>query len=136
MRVFFDTNVLISAFVARGLCADVFRIVISEYDLVLGEFVLQEFQETLAKKFKFPRKEIEELTSFLRQVEVVALPESPYAIECPDSDDCRVISSAILAKAKYVVTGDRHLLDLPRIMKVKIMNPRTFFDAHNQRKIR
>ena len=31
MRVFFDTNVLVSAFLARGLCADLLRLVLTEH---------------------------------------------------------------------------------------------------------
>jgi predicted nucleic acid-binding protein len=40
VRVFLDTNVLISAFATRGLCAELFRSVIAEHELVLGEVVL------------------------------------------------------------------------------------------------
>ena len=136
MKVFFDTNVLISAFIARGFCADLFRIVISEYELILGEYVIQEFKEKLEKKFKFPKKEIIEMASFLEQFEIFPIPDAPYKIDCPDKDDCWVIASAILGKAKYLVTGDKHLLDLPRIMKLKILSPRSFYDTHNKRKIR
>ena len=42
MRVFLDTNVLLSAFAARGLCADVFRTVLAEHELITSEFVLGE----------------------------------------------------------------------------------------------
>jgi hypothetical protein len=34
VRVFFDTNVLVSAFLARGLCADLLRLVLTEHTLV------------------------------------------------------------------------------------------------------
>jgi len=136
VKVFFDTNVLISAFIGRGFCADLFRIVISEYELILGEYVIQEFKEKLEKKFKFPQKEIYEMTSFLEQFEIIPIPDSPYKIDCPDKDDCWVIASAMRGKAKYLITGDNHLLDLPRIMKLKIMSPRNFYDAHNKRKIK
>ena len=37
MRVFFDTNVLISAYTARGLSADLFRLVLSEHEVLTGE---------------------------------------------------------------------------------------------------
>ena len=42
MRVFFDTNVLVSAFVARGLCADLLRLVLTEHTLVSSEAFLRE----------------------------------------------------------------------------------------------
>ena len=42
MRVFLDTNVLISAFATRGLGADVVNLVLAEHQLVLGESVLRD----------------------------------------------------------------------------------------------
>ena len=136
MRIFLDTNVLISAFVSRGLCADLFRIVVSEYELILGEFVIEELSNKLEKKFKLPKPEVAEIVSFLRQFECVPVPEKSYDIACPDQDDCWVIASAIGGKAKYLVSGDSDLLNLPRIMKIKILSPRGFMDSHNKRKIK
>jgi predicted nucleic acid-binding protein len=42
VRVFFDTNVLVSAFLARGLCADLLRLVLTEHTLVTSEVVLDD----------------------------------------------------------------------------------------------
>lgn len=42
MRVFFETYVLVIAFLARGLCADLFRLVLSEHILATSEVVLTE----------------------------------------------------------------------------------------------
>lgn len=40
MRVFLDTNVLVSAFATRGLCADLMRHVLAEHDLITGEVII------------------------------------------------------------------------------------------------
>tara|TARA_Y100000590_G_C15710915_1_gene1010249 strand:+ start:1307 stop:1432 length:126 start_codon:yes stop_codon:yes gene_type:complete len=40
MKVFLDTNVLVSAFATRGLCADVMRVILTEHELLIGEVVL------------------------------------------------------------------------------------------------
>ncbi len=37
MKVFLDTNVLVSAFTTRGLSADLFRLVVAEHELLTGE---------------------------------------------------------------------------------------------------
>ncbi len=42
MRVFLDTNVLVSAFAARGICADLLELVLLEHDLIIGRHVLGE----------------------------------------------------------------------------------------------
>jgi hypothetical protein len=48
--VFLDTNVLVSAFASRGLCADLFELVLLEHDLVLGRNVLRELSKALRGK--------------------------------------------------------------------------------------
>ena len=50
MRVFFDTNVLVSAFLTRGLCADLLRLVLTEHTLVTSEGVLANFFNSLLSK--------------------------------------------------------------------------------------
>ena len=37
VRVFLDTDVLIAGFATRGPCADVMRVVLTEYQLITGE---------------------------------------------------------------------------------------------------
>jgi predicted nucleic acid-binding protein len=54
LRVFLDTNVLVSSFTTRGICADVVTVVVAEHQLVLGETVLVELTRVLAEKMKVP----------------------------------------------------------------------------------
>jgi len=49
VRVFLDTNVLVSAFASRGLCADLFELVLLEHDFVLGRNVLRELKKALRR---------------------------------------------------------------------------------------
>ena len=51
MRVLLDTNVIVSAVTTRGLCADVFRAVLSAHELVTCAQVLQEVRRILSMKF-------------------------------------------------------------------------------------
>jgi len=45
MKVFLDTNVLISAVATRGLCADVMREVLTSHELVVCEPLIKELKE-------------------------------------------------------------------------------------------
>ena len=51
MKVFLDTNVLVSAFTARGLCTDLFRFLLAEHDVMTGEVNLVELRRVLAEHF-------------------------------------------------------------------------------------
>lgn len=45
---------------------------------------------------------------------------------CPDEADNRVIECALDGKADFIVTGDRHLLDLKAVSGVAILKPDAF----------
>ena len=66
MKVFLDTNVLVSAFATRGLCADVLRQVLAEHELLVGERVLREVGRVLRAKLRVPQPVIDEIEQFLR----------------------------------------------------------------------
>ena len=128
MRVFLDTNVLVSAFATRGLCADVFRHVLAEHTLVSGEVVLRELRRVLRRKFKLPSRMINSIEEFLREHEVTPKPKSPADIPIRDPDDRWVVSSAVAARAEILVTGDRELLALGQRAPLRILDPRGFWN--------
>lgn len=74
MRVFLDTNVLVSALTTRGLCADVLRVVLAEHDLIIGDVVLDELRRVLTERFlvPVPPQRVKEAETYLRTFEVVA----------------------------------------------------------------
>jgi len=63
MKIFLDTNVLISAVATRGLCADVFREVILSHQLVISRSLLSEIKRVLTYKLGVPD---EFVTEFMR----------------------------------------------------------------------
>jgi len=129
VRVFLDTNVLVSAFATRGLCADVLRLVLSEHTLVTGDVVLRELARALRTRIKPPRAKVEQILSFLREHEVVPKPAAPSDVSLRDEDDRWVLASAVAGGADVLVTGDRDLLDMaPAQVPLKIVDPRGFWE--------
>ena len=128
MRVFLDTNVLVSAFATRGLCADVLRSVLAEHTLVTGDVGLGELERVLRSRIKLPRTKIEQIVVFLREHEVVPKPTAPSVVPVRDQDDRWVVASAVTAAADVLVTGDRDLLDVAAQSPLKIVDPRGFWE--------
>ena len=110
VRVFFDTNVLVSAFLARGLCADLLRLVLREHTLVSSEVVLAELREVLSRKGKLPPEQIEAMETFLRAQPIAPRPEQTLLLDLVDADDEWLLACAVLAEADLFVTGDQGVL--------------------------
>lgn len=110
MRVFFDTNVLVSAFLSRGLCADLLRLVLAEHTLVSSDVVISELHEALSRKGKLPIAQIEAIESFLRDQPMAPRPEQTLELGLIDTDDEWVVASAVLIDADLFVTGDQGVL--------------------------
>ena len=123
MRVFFDTNVLVSAFLARGLCADLLRLVLSEHTLVSSEVVLAELRDVLNRKGRLPLAQIEAIEAFLRDQPVAPRPATILELDLVDADDEWVLASAVLAEADLFVTGDQGVLACTN-PPLPLVNPR------------
>ena len=127
MKVALDTNVVVSALATRGLCADLFHLVLAEHELVLGETVVGEVRRVLSEKFRIPRSNVEEVESFLRRQAAIVATEAGRSIRGLDAADARVLAEAVAGNVDVLVTGDRDLLKL-RDQPVRIVSPRGLWD--------
>ena len=101
MIAVFDTNILVAAFVSEGLCSKLLRRGRNrQFSLVTCPFILQQFQQILAEKFKATRKEIQEALQLIRQTAMIMV-QPPWEIPdvCRDLDDNQILACADAAKA-------------------------------------
>ena len=128
MRVVFDTNVLLAAFLTEGLCAKLLiRARKRNFDLFLCPCLLTEFKRVLTKKFKANHEETAATLALLSEaVHSVITPETQVTGVCRDRDDDQVLACAHAAEADYLVTGDEDLLVLRQFEDTCILNPRDF----------
>ena len=135
MRIFLDTNVLVSAFATRGLCADVLRVVLSEHELITSEDVLAEFQRVLEKKLSVPIRTVSEILTMLRGHHVEPTPSGYIRAGLRDQADEQILAGAISSGSDILVTGDNDLLDFSgRVEGVRILSPRGFWEVIGQGK--
>lgn len=128
MKVFLDTNVLVSAFGTRGLCADLVRFVLAEHELVTGEVNLRELRRILRDRFGVPQQTIVAVEKLLREQTVVPRPKAPLGVVVRDPDDAWVLASAVAAGAAVLITGDTDLLSIAGDSPIPIVNPRGFWN--------
>ncbi len=130
MRVVFDTNVLVAAFAADGLCAKLLRRANKhEFVLLVCPIILEEFQGALKKKLDATEEETGKALALLREVSVMAGETPPAAKPARivrDPDDDLILFCAVTAEADFLVTGDKDLLAIGEHGKIKILDPRGF----------
>jgi putative PIN family toxin of toxin-antitoxin system len=127
VRVFLDTNVLVSAFATRGLCADVLRHILAEHDLITGEVVIIELRRVLRDRIKVPAPVVTAIEQLLRDQIVVPKPSESHPLPIRDPDDRWVLASAVAGKADVIVTGDSDLLEVASQSPIPIVDPRGFW---------
>ena len=123
MRIFLDTNVLVSALATRGLCTELFEVVLQSHELMTSESVLQELHRVLLEKFGQPEEVAVGFVDLVR-TEAVLIDEPRVTPSLPDSDDEPIIASALAGSAAVFVTGDKVLLEIRRIRHLRIVSPR------------
>ncbi len=128
MRIFLDTNVIVSAVATRGLCADVLRVVIAEHDLLVGKTVLKELRRVLRQKLRLPTATLKELDAFLRRHSTIVSKQAPLVVSLRDANDEAVLAEAIAGGADILVSGDRDLLQIADAAPILILAPRGLWE--------
>ncbi len=128
MRVAFDTNVLVSAVATRGLCADVFNLVLAEHQLIVGETVLSEVRRVLRQKMRVPDEIAAEFEALLRAEASVVAKAKTVSIVVRDKSDMPVLAEAISGKAQVLVTGDKDLLEVIGKVPLEVLTPRGLWE--------
>lgn len=126
-RVCLDSNVLVAAFVARGLCADLLKLVLTEHDLVIPEVVAEEVVGVLSTKLKVSHAALRSVEDVFARCKSFPRVDVPSPIPLRDPDDEVVLANAIAAGAEILVSGDQDLLVAAEQSPIRILSPRAFF---------
>lgn len=133
MRLVLDANVLIAAFVARGVCAELLEYCVREHEPVTSTAILEEVRRNLVAKIKATSQADQTIKLLRTRLDVVE-PVALGAQVCRDADDDVVLGTAIAGRVDAIATGDRDLLDLESYRDVAIVSPRGFWSFESQRR--
>ena len=127
MRVVFDTNVYISAFVIPGSLSNdaYYRARAGDVDLYTSVAILTELASKLREKFDWNEERIRAaLKAISRTAQVVKT--TPHLSIVRDATDNRILECAEKVAADLIVTGDPHLLRVRRFGQAGIVRVSTF----------
>ena len=127
MRIVFDTNVLVAAFVFPGGRGDAaLQRVIEERDqLLISKPILDELLGVLARKFSRDAEELARIAVFLGELATVVQPRQRLRVVQDDPDN-RILECALAGRAEAIVTGDRALLALQEFRGIRIISLRRY----------
>lgn len=126
MKIVLDTNVIVAAFAAHGLCEAVMELCLDRRELGVSRDLLEEIRRNLVKKIKLPEPTAEEIVSFIQSKAELVVPVELEPSACRDADDLKILGTAITFGADYLVTGDKDMLVLEHIRGIEILTPRAF----------
>jgi uncharacterized protein len=135
VRVVIDTNIWISGLLWKGDAWRLLRLAEKgEIELCLAHAMLLELEEVLAYERLQPRLQLlqqtpTQLAAFaLNLATIFDVSRTGPPIVSADPDDDIFLLCAVEAQAVYVVTADRHLLDMGSYLTVDIITVQEFFE--------
>ena len=122
----FDTNVLVSALISTmGNPALLLDKAGKNYTLFISKDILTELEAVISRdKFGFTEEEVNTIIEAIISFSEVINPEIKLDVIKSDPDDNKILECAVACGASYIVSGDRHLLELKEYDKIKIITPK------------
>jgi putative PIN family toxin of toxin-antitoxin system len=122
MRVVFDSNVFISAFVVPGSQGERAFLLAqgNRFELHTSVAILTETAGVLRRKFDQDEDDIKQALRQISRAAVVSKPVTKLRVVDDDADN-RILECALRGQVDLVVTGDRHLLKLRRFEGIPIV---------------
>ncbi len=128
MKIFLDTNILVSALATHGLCADLYERLLTNHEIVIGEPVVLEVLDILQRKFGANSDLLIKVEVELRLLSVIPAQAVAPNLPIHDTDDPWIIACALCANAACFVTGDAELLGLGSVSDMPIISPRVCWE--------
>ena len=127
-KVVLDTNILISAFGWTGSPKLIFEEVLDgKLELIISDKQLEELKRVLDySKFNFNEDEKNKFINLIINVSTIIKLNKIFNIVKEDPDDNIILTSAYLANADFIITGDEHLLNLNKFKNVNILGVNDF----------
>lgn len=122
MRIVFDTNVYVAAFVVPGSKAELALTLAARglFELIVSPPILAELESKLRAKFGYPADEVTAVVRAARDLATLVEPAATLTI-LADEPDNRILECAVAAEAAAIITGDKHLLALKQHDGIGIM---------------
>ncbi|MBI2208933.1 putative toxin-antitoxin system toxin component, PIN family [Candidatus Woesearchaeota archaeon] len=134
-KIVLDTNIYISALGWKGNPRIILsKIIEGKYELLLSVKQFEEVVKVLDyPKFGFTDEQKARFILLLNEIATMVKTKTKVDVIKDDPSDNIVLESVAEFEIDYVVSGDRHLLDLKEFNGAKIITPKQFMQIVNQK---
>ncbi|MBI2142836.1 putative toxin-antitoxin system toxin component, PIN family [Candidatus Woesearchaeota archaeon] len=120
-----DTNVLLSSTLWDGSVAQklLFKFLKSDAKLFSSEAIISEYKKVLKRDFEYSDDRIPAIVGKLLLFLNLVTPLEKVNIIKEDLDDNKILECALASSSDYLITYDKHLLNLRSFRNIRIMTP-------------
>ena len=127
MRLLLDTNVLVAALVARGVCSDLLEHCVRQHSVISSRPLLNELHEVLVRKFRQREVDVRAAVRLFADTFVLVAPDALEPPACRDRDDDVVLATALAGECAAIITGDQDLLIMDPFQGIRVLAPSAFW---------
>ncbi|MFH0971936.1 MAG: putative toxin-antitoxin system toxin component, PIN family [Candidatus Micrarchaeota archaeon] len=122
-----DSNILVSFLFWEGKPFQIINLAMEgKIALFSSHELMDELAEALKRDFDVGEASCRNIIGGLEYFTTILKPENRIDLIWKDPDDNRVLECAKAANADYIVSGDRHILELEEFEGIKIRNADRF----------
>lgn len=120
-RAVFDTNIFLSAFIFGGNPEKLFELArVKRVHLFTSPSILAEFADHLRDKFDWSEEDIVEAIKTVGYSSELVKPTQRIEV-LEDAPDNRILECAVEAGVDFIISGDKHLLNLGEYQGIEII---------------
>lgn len=130
MKVVFDTNIYVSAFVIPNSQAEkaILKVIEGDDLLIISKEIINEILTVLSRKFARDREAISRTALYLSDIASIVSAHKRIKV-FKDEPDNRILECAIAGKADIIVTGDKEMLRLREYKGINIISLKDYLEA-------
>ncbi len=132
-KVVLDTNVVVSGLISpKGAPRKILKLwQTKKINLVVSQKVIDEILDVLKRpkikrRYQLSEEKIKRVKKSLEKDCAIIEPKQKLEIIVEDPADDKFLACALQGKAKWIISGDKHLLKLKSFKNIKIVTPREF----------
>jgi putative PIN family toxin of toxin-antitoxin system len=131
VNILCDTNVLVSGVLFGGHAREILRLASRGVVInFISPDILREAENVLRRsKFGLRPEQVLEIIALFKDTFEIVTPSMRVRAISSDPQDNHVIEAALAARAKYIISGDKHLLELMKWDDIHLISPAQFMQT-------